>query len=186
MRNTDPQRQAVYDWEREYVMGDQAVERGSMTLDECQALVDRIYADKRVENAGYHGLAPKVRAARRRRTVRQCNSDDAGAYPITQVTWTNGRQVSMKRYYRVVLADYPRVSACYRALTHTITLPAWARQKSVVLHETAHSMDSALESHGPVFMRKYIDLLVQYDVFTEHELIDSAAHYNLRIAEKGN
>ncbi|MDO8943285.1 MAG: hypothetical protein Q7U75_08885 [Desulfobacterales bacterium] len=46
----------------------------------------------------------------------------------------------------------------------TVSLPVWARNHRVVLHEMAHVLmgygDHA--SHGPEFVRLYIDLLVRY------------------------
>jgi len=43
-----------------------------------------------------------------------------------------------------------------------ISLPTWAMNPRVVLHETAHSLLPWYEKHGRIFTSTYLDLLVRY------------------------
>ncbi len=73
----------------------------------------------------------------------------------------------------------PKVTPGYLARRATgsrerINLPRWSRQPTIVLHETAHSLQApgrfsdnhddlvAVAWHGPEFMRLFIELLVRY------------------------
>jgi hypothetical protein len=56
---------------------------------------------------------------------------------------------------------------CYRYDDHSIRLPKHARRPSQVLHETAHAivrrkLGETVASHGPEFMRLYMDLLERF------------------------
>lgn len=53
-----------------------------------------------------------------------------------------------------------------------IKLPRWSRHSTIVLHECAHGM--AADSHGPEFVARYIELLVQFLKMDGHALHQSA------------
>jgi putative metallohydrolase (TIGR04338 family) len=97
----DTQRQKLYDAEG-LAFGEAEAE---MTLDECQALVDKVLASKVIQR--------KYRRAQYQLTVTDGRSRRSGGY---FAGWDDS----------------------------TIALPRWARQKWVVLHETAHHL-----AHGP-------------------------------------
>lgn len=66
-----------------------------------------------------------------------------------------------------------------------INLPVWARNPAVVLHETAHCIDSARgvsDKHGPIFVRLFIQLLATYAGQSERDLLRSARGFGLRVA----
>jgi hypothetical protein len=66
-----------------------------------------------------------------------------------------------------------------------ISLPTWARNLAVVLHETAHCIDAARDvddRHGPVFVRLYIQLLATYAGQNEAMLVKSARAAGLKVA----
>ena len=70
-----------------------------------------------------------------------------------------------------------------RAFGSSISLPSWARTNIIVLHETAHTIDAwDNPSHGPVFMRIYIDLLTRSGVGTNRELTKSAKATGIKVA----
>jgi hypothetical protein len=66
-----------------------------------------------------------------------------------------------------------RRSACYESWTHSIKLPQWCRNEAIVLHELAHAVNERKglsDSHGPGFMRVYLDLL---KTFTDEPVRDA-------------
>ncbi len=57
--------------------------------------------------------------------------------------------------------------ACYWREAHGITLPDWARSRSIVLHEVAHALTyatagGAVQSHGPEFATMALELWRSY------------------------
>lgn len=58
--------------------------------------------------------------------------------------------------------------------SHKISLPMWARQRPVVLHEMAHQLTPADEAHGPRFVGVLIGLLARHAGYRAEELMESA------------
>jgi hypothetical protein len=54
---------------------------------------------------------------------------------------------------------------------HRITLPLWARQRPVVLHEMAHRLTPLEEAHGPRFVGVLIGLLCRHAGYDANELM---------------
>lgn len=88
----------------------------------------------------------------------------------------NECQALIKRVYKdhrlsglwpLVAGTRDEVRASYNLLSHTIHLPhRWARDRYVVLHETAHSLLPAkVESHGPEFASLMFQLWSDYIPF---------------------
>jgi hypothetical protein len=66
-----------------------------------------------------------------------------------------------------------------------ISLPDWARCKSVIVHELAHSIacqDRKGDGHGPVFMRYYLNLSARFLKMNKSELYQSAKKAGIKIA----
>jgi hypothetical protein len=66
-----------------------------------------------------------------------------------------------------------------------VSFPRWSRQHWIVLHELAHSMcayDRTCDHHGPKFVCRYIDLLVQYLNQSEGVLCRELADKRIDIA----
>ncbi|WP_070401296.1 hypothetical protein [Hydrogenophaga sp. PML113] len=57
---------------------------------------------------------------------------------------------------------------------HRITLPRWARNRWVILHEAAHRLCPANEDHGPRFVGVLIGLLARYAGYDVQELMGEA------------
>jgi hypothetical protein len=72
------------------------------------------------------------------------------------------------------------VSSCRgqrRALaysSHKISLPLWARQRPVVLHELAHRLVPTGEAHGPRFVAVLIGLLARHAGYRAEDLMQKA------------
>ena len=71
-----------------------------------------------------------------------------------------------------------------RALAHdygfTITLPKWARNPWVVLHEAAHHLTNRDEAHGPRFVGVLIGLVARHDGRDAAELMALADSMGVR------
>lgn len=70
-----------------------------------------------------------------------------------------------------------------RALAHAdhkISLPLWARQKPVVLHEIAHLLSPTDEAHGPRFVGLLVGLLARHAGFRAEELLKLADAMGVR------
>ena len=69
-----------------------------------------------------------------------------------------------------------------------ISLPPWSRTYGVVLHETAHCIIRRMGqhqedgSHGPVFMRIYIELLTHFRKIDKSKLLKSAKADKIKVA----
>lgn len=61
-----------------------------------------------------------------------------------------------------------------------ISLPRWTRQPAYVAHEVAHL--TTTDSHGPRFMRRYIDLLVEHLGLSRTQLEASAVDCGVEVA----
>lgn len=80
-----------------------------------------------------------------------------------------------------VLDGRGRRSAC--GCRQYIKLPWWSRVRSVVLHETAHSLTTT--GHGPEFLACYLELLARWDGRSRRELRSSARAARIKIARAG-
>ena len=72
-----------------------------------------------------------------------------------------------------------------RAGSTTITLPRWARNRFVVLHELAHHIlcvNGTNDAHGPKFTRLLIELLAWAKIDTKANLLRTARFAKLKIA----
>lgn len=98
--------------------------------------------------------------------VRELVTRVATAYGIRPPKVTDGRR---------------RTRACYDPYRHEIKLPRWARNRKTILHECAHAI-AVGDEHGPVFMRVFIDLLVQYAACKRRETTKLAHALRIKIA----
>lgn len=57
---------------------------------------------------------------------------------------------------------------------HRITLPKWARNRWVILHEAAHRLTPGDEAHGPRFVGVLIGLLARHGRYDANELMATA------------
>lgn len=57
---------------------------------------------------------------------------------------------------------------------HRITLPKWARNRWVILHEAAHRLTPGDEAHGPRFVGVLIGLLARHGGYDANELMATA------------
>ena len=57
---------------------------------------------------------------------------------------------------------------------HRITLPKWARNRWVILHESAHRLTPGDEAHGPRFVGVLIGLLARHGGYDANELMATA------------
>jgi hypothetical protein len=57
---------------------------------------------------------------------------------------------------------------------HRITLPKWARNRWVILHEAAHRLTPGDEAHGPRFVGVLIGLLARHGGYDAYELMAAA------------
>lgn len=90
-------------------------------------------------------------------------------------------------------APPPRVRQGRRGATarggrYRITLPTWAQNKWVILHELAHALLAYRQSiepwHGPEFARHYIDLLATYLKVSKTELTRSARKRKIKVGQE--
>lgn len=74
----------------------------------------------------------------------------------------------------------------------SIRLPKWSRIVPIILHETGHSALEEiygpnyltfLEGHGPEFAYLFIHLLDKHTNLSKEFLLDSAAKYNVAVAD---
>jgi putative metallohydrolase (TIGR04338 family) len=67
---------------------------------------------------------------------------------------------------------------------HRISLPRWARQRPVVLHEMAHRLTPGDEAHGPRFVGVHIGLLARHLDYDAYELMaladEMGVNYHVR------
>lgn len=63
---------------------------------------------------------------------------------------------------------------------HRITLPRWARNRWVILHEAAHRLCPANEDHGPRFVGVLIGLLARHAGYDAQELMAAADAMGVR------
>ena len=82
-------------------------------------------------------------------------------------------------------------SSCASAGGYSIVLPRWARNREIILHEVAHSILErsskgyyALhqESHGPEYLRLFIELHDRFGATTKNALLKSAKKARLKVA----
>lgn len=74
-----------------------------------------------------------------------------------------------------------------------ITLPLWARNRSIILHELAHGiLEQAYgscynhEGHGPEFVRMEIELFIEYSAYTRTTLLRTAREMGVKVAPKSS
>lgn len=65
-----------------------------------------------------------------------------------------------------------RRALSYRS--HKISLPLWARKRSVVLHEMAHRLAPTGEAHGPRFVAILMGLLARHAGFNLQDMMEKA------------
>lgn len=80
-----------------------------------------------------------------------------------------------------------RTGACYSRAFHMVKLPRWARFPEVVLHEVAHAIVGHharrdISSHGPEFLRVYIELVAIFLKKDAGEMKKSARGARLKVA----
>lgn len=67
---------------------------------------------------------------------------------------------------------------------HRITLPRWARNRWVILHEAAHRLTPGEEPHGPRFVGVLIGMLARHSGYDAHELMalaqEMGVNYHVR------
>jgi hypothetical protein len=68
--------------------------------------------------------------------------------------------------------------------SHKITLPKWARNEWVILHEMAHRLTPTGEAHGPRFVAVLIGLLARHAGYQSNQLMQSAAGAGVRYFAK--
>lgn len=142
----DFQRSAVYAWETRLFGAPKASHEPSLTLPACRRLLARAWR-------GYVSQA------------RNWGSHEARQMPPT-VTDGRGRRRPCFN------SEDPFHGPC-------IKLPCHARRASQVLHETAHAiiwargLEGKVASHGPEFVRLYMELLVHYGGFDPTYLKDA-------------
>lgn len=64
-----------------------------------------------------------------------------------------------------------------------VTLPKWARNKVIVIHESTHSIldNGVIAWHGPEFMSLFIELLAIHHIATKEQLLRWARKERLQI-----
>lgn len=67
---------------------------------------------------------------------------------------------------------------------HRITLPLWARQEPVVLHEMAHRLTPRDEAHGPRFVGVLIGLLARHAGYDADDLMALAEEMGVKYSVK--
>jgi hypothetical protein len=81
-----------------------------------------------------------------------------------------------------------RRKACWSRTDRTIRLPRWSRVPWVIAHEIAHAwVDAVFErgtvaAHGPEFVSRFIEVLVQEIPETSPDLIASASEHGIMVA----
>lgn len=89
----------------------------------------------------------------------------------------------------VVLASMSEKYA--KGLRYSLHLPVWARTKTIILHEAAHSLslddqnqslDDGYLGHGPLFMRSVIDLYAMFLGLDRNQLGETAREHGLIIS----
>ena len=84
-----------------------------------------------------------------------------------------------QRTNRACLDDVPRPGTTLSR----IWLPKWARNKVMVLHETAHAIAHG-DGHGPLFARVYIELLAAEGFGEIDDLVASAGAAGVKVGER--
>ncbi len=78
-----------------------------------------------------------------------------------------------------------------KGLRYALHLPLWARTKTIILHEVAHSLslddqnqslDDGYLGHGPLYMKSVIDLYAMFLGLDRDHLRDIASKYELVIS----
>lgn len=143
MTARDNQRSKVYKAER-------IIEEpgGTMTIGECQALVDKVLA------SSYVARKFPDRIGRLRQ------------YGITVVAgkgggraWSSPANPYRNDYSRAIDWERDRIADGLPRSTYVITLGTWARQPVVVLHEIAHHLAGCHHSHDHVFANTMLTLV---------------------------
>lgn len=82
---------------------------------------------------------------------------------------------------------------CRKALSEggSIALPRWARVGYIICHEMAHEVVRRFKpwalqwaSHGPEFVRVYIEILTRFDGWSRGDLLTSARNAGVKIASR--
>lgn len=74
------------------------------------------------------------------------------------------------------------------AYPDSIYLPKWARNRIVLLHELAHWMLKQIgicDSHGPLFVRTFLELLDWFGIMPMNELRSTAVAHRIKRAAAG-
>lgn len=74
------------------------------------------------------------------------------------------------------------------AYPDSIYLPKWARNRVVLLHELAHWMLKQVgtcDSHGPIFVRTFLELLDWFGIMPMNELRSTAVAHRIKRAAAG-
>lgn len=134
-RRRDTQRSLVYSWERR--TRGCAMHREDMSLEECEAMMERVWRAER----GRYGMGR------------------AKTPMLQRVHW--GQQ---------------------SALSHggAVSLPRWARNPWVILHEIAHELTKG-DGHGSRFVGVLIGLAARHIGADPHELLVSAEEMGVKV-----
>jgi len=136
----DARRQRVYDWERAAVPGWQEGEWRPEVV------------------RRYHDAQGQEHVFRRQRCRIADELPLAACALLVGRVWGDYRPGRTPP--RVTPGDLARSATGSR---HRINLPRWSRQPPVVLHELTHSLlPNDVASHGPEFVRLFVELLVRY------------------------
>jgi hypothetical protein len=71
----------------------------------------------------------------------------------------------------LVSSSWGQRRALAHSTAHKISLPLWARQRPVVLHELAHLLTPRDEAHGPRFVGVLIGLLARHAGYRANDLM---------------